>query len=146
MKTIIKLSAILMVVHLFVPSANANLPKNIIDAFPSATISISRIVLKAPDIAENGAVVNVIIQKVLLQDKKLTVREIWLFDHNRKTPISHYKLAENTLADGLATRYKLAGTSVIYAVALLSDGSMVSGAKKVHRWLWWRWFVYGPKL
>ena len=116
---------------LFLNNAFANLPKNITTKFPSNTITKGLITIKAPDIAENGAVVNVSIKNIQLPNKDLFVKEIWIFDHFRKSPLAHFKLHKNTLANGLSSRYKLVGSSVIYAIALLNDGSMISGEKAV---------------
>jgi len=122
---------LILIQLLFLNNAFANLPKNITTTFPSSTITNGLITLKAPDIAENGAVVNVSIKNIQLPNKDLFVKEIWIFDHFRKLPMAHFKLNKNTLANGLSSRFKLVGSSVIYAIALLNDGSMISGEKAV---------------
>ncbi len=132
MKTIIQATISLLIsILLSTNYVYANLPKNIIAAFPSANIAPSGIVLKAPDIAENGAVVNISIMQISVNKKNIHVKEIWLFDHSRPAPIAHYKLGPNALAEGISSRYKLIKSSVIYAIALLSDGTMISGNKAI---------------
>lgn len=113
-----------------IPNALASLPKNIMDQFSSSSIVPSSITIKSPNIAENGAVVNISIDSIKVNNNA-HVSELWLFDQLRKTPIAHYTLNKNTIAEGLKSRYKLMGTTVIYAVARLSDGSMISGQKAI---------------
>lgn len=126
-KTAITLVASIMIQA---PYALAKLPKNITAHFPSSTISTTGISIKAPDIAENGSIVSISIDSV--EHKNNThITELWLYDQKRKAPLAHYKLSENTSAEGLKSRYKLRETSVIYAVARLSDGSMMSGHKTI---------------
>jgi len=132
MKIIIRtIICLLMTILLPAHFVYANLPKNITTAFPSAKITSTGIVLNAPDIAENGAVVNISIKQISLHKENLHVREIWLFDQFRESPIAHYKLGPYALAEGISSRYKLIRSSVVYAIALLSDGSMISGSKLI---------------
>jgi len=132
MKTIInKTLTFIFIALLPILSANAKLPKNVTDTFPSTSIASKGIVVNAPDIAENGSVVNISIGKITVPNQTLHVKEIWLFDHYRKLPIAHFKLGPTTVAEGISSRFKLGGSSVIYAIALLSDGTMVSGSKLV---------------
>jgi len=132
MKIISKMLLTLLVSYLLsVHTVFANLPKSILDTFPATTITKGKIIIKAPAIAENGAVVNISIDKILISDKSLHVTELWIFDHFRTKPMAHFRLGESALPNGLSSRYKLVGSSVVYAVALLSDGSMISGEKAV---------------
>jgi len=131
MKTIIKTSMTLLVSILIqLQPAAAMIPKNITDHFPSTRIATTGITIKAPAIAENGAVVNISIDSIHIKNNAHVI-ELWLFDHFRTTPIAHYTLGKNTLVEGLSSRYKLVGSSVIYAIARLSDGRLISGHKAI---------------
>lgn len=119
--------ALALVMLLPFGAADAKLPDTISQTFATESITPERIVIGAPDIAENGAVVPISIEQVLLPPGNMRVTEVWFFDHFRNTPIAHYKLGDMASARGLATRFKLAGTSTIYVIARLSDGSLISG-------------------
>jgi Ca-activated chloride channel family protein len=124
-------TVLLLILLLTVTGSHASIPKHISDRFTDTTILTGRIIIRAPDIAENGAVVPVSIDKVLLDQPGVSVKELWIFDEFRNAPIARFKLTPSVTAAGLSTRIKLARTSAVYAIALLSDGTMISGSKTV---------------
>ncbi|MEJ2141187.1 MAG: von Willebrand factor type A domain-containing protein [Gammaproteobacteria bacterium] len=112
-------------------TAHAIIPKHISSSLHTGSIIENRIKVKAPDIAENGAVVTVSVGKVMLDKPGIHVTDIWIFDQSHPDHIAAFKLSPRTMATGISTRIKLAGTSDVYIVAKLSDGRFISGQKRV---------------
>ena len=112
-------------------TAHAMIPKHISSSLNSSSIIEHRIKVKAPDIAENGAVVSVSVGEVLLDKPDIHVTNIWIFDQSHPKHIAAFKLTPRTLATGISTRIKLGGTSDVYIVAKLSDGRFISGQKRI---------------
>jgi len=106
-------------------------PNYVRDAVNSQNISAGKITLRAPDIAENGAVVPIAIQKIQLDNKRTRVEEVWFFNERSKDAVAHYDIGERGVAEGVAARFKLPKTGFIYAVARLSDGAMIGGRKEI---------------
>lgn len=112
-------------------SADANLPKAISIQFNNVAITHNRIVIKAPDIAENGNLVNVHISQITGIPDNTYVTELYLFSDFRKKPLAVFRLTANSFVTGLRTRVKMQRTGYIYAVAKLSNGQLISGKKQV---------------
>lgn len=106
---------------------HANIPPSITKLFSNQVIIPGKIRLRAPAIAENGEVVSVEIERVQELPAGVFVREIQLFNQYRKEAVATFKLGEHLAAKQLKTRIKLAKSSWVYAIALLSDGSLISG-------------------
>ncbi len=108
-----------------------HLPDYIRATVNSQNISTGKILLRAPDVAENGAVVPIAINEITLDNKNTRVEEVWFFNERRTDAVAHYNIGERGIAEDLATRFKLAKSGYIYAVARLSDGAMISGRKEI---------------
>jgi len=90
------------------------------------------VTIKAPELAENGSVVPIKIGDIKLPNKDVHVTSIRFYSEaNTNCPIASYKLTKYTLSEGLGTRIKLAQTTNVHALATLSDGSVVTGEKKI---------------
>jgi len=132
MKTTLRLLASLIYFTVIIQlPANANIPDVIAQQFKPVTISQHRIIIKAPDIAENGSSVNVSISKIIGIPPGAYITELYLFDSFRKKPLATFKLSENTLVTDLRTRIKMQKTGHVYAIARLSNGLIISGSKQV---------------
>jgi len=84
-----------------------------------------KITIKAPDIAENGAVVPVEITANLPKVKSITI----LVDENPVPLIGQFHLADN--AEGwVKTRIKMDGTSKVIAV-VKADGKLYTASRKI---------------
>lgn len=115
----------------FTSIAHAKIHDLISSTVGSSNILPGRIIIDAPDIAENGAVVPVSINQVKLEKKGVHVKKIWLFSDSYEKAIAHFKLSSSSIVEGLATRIKMAKSGMVYAVAQLSDGRFISGKKSV---------------
>jgi sulfur-oxidizing protein SoxY len=82
--------------------------------------------LTAPDIAENGAVVPMACACALPGARRLAL----LVEKNPNTLAAVFEL-NDALEPAFATRVKLAQSSNVYAVALMSDGSALFAQKEV---------------
>ncbi|NPA52838.1 MAG: thiosulfate oxidation carrier protein SoxY [Aquificae bacterium] len=88
-----------------------------------------KVQLKAPEIAENGAVVPI---KVLVNLPVEQVKAIHVFAKDNPNPyvFSIYFTPQNGRAF-ISTRIKLAKTTVVHALAELNDGSFLEASQKV---------------
>ncbi|QEP44016.1 thiosulfate oxidation carrier protein SoxY [Ectothiorhodospiraceae bacterium BW-2] len=104
--------------------------KSVGDALNSAAGSSafgesSSVIVKAPDIAENGAVV-----PINVKVEGGNVESISILVEGNNTPlVANFNLAANTQAD-VSTRIKMGKTSNVMAVAKV-DGKLVSAKKEV---------------
>ena len=115
----------------FTSTAQAKIPTNILKDLKVTNTIENKIIIHAPDIAENGAVVPVSIEHVVLDDSNVFVTAVYIFSDIRKDPISQFKLGKSMLADGLATRIKLSRSSIVYVLAVLSNGQVLSAEKLI---------------
>lgn len=122
---------LLTFITLFASIAHAKVNNLISSTVGSSNIIPNRIIIKAPDIAENGAVVPISIKQVKINKQGVYVKEIWLFSDSHKNVIAHFKLGTTAIVEGLATRIKIGKSGTLYAVARLSDGRLISGKKSV---------------
>lgn len=97
----------------------------------SSNIISKRIIISAPDIAENGAVVTVGIKKVKLNKEGVYVKELWFFSDTYEKVIAHFKFGPSSIVEGLTTRIKMGKSGMLYAVARLNNGNLISGKKSV---------------
>jgi sulfur-oxidizing protein SoxY len=84
------------------------------------------IVLTAPDIAENGAVVPIAASTVLPGVKRIA----FLVDKNPTTLAGVFDFTD-AVETSVATRIKMAQTSNVLAVAILADGKVLFAQKEV---------------
>ena len=84
-----------------------------------------QITLKAPEIAENGAVVPVSIKTTLQNVESISI----VVEKNPRPMVATFEIPSGTLAD-ISSRIKMAETSDVTAVVKTSDG-LYSTAKQV---------------
>lgn len=84
------------------------------------------LLLEAPDIAENGALV-----RVELASKLPGVKKLWLI--SEKNPVALLAAFElsDALEPRLATQIKLAESGMVYGIAQMSDGKLLMAQKDV---------------
>ncbi|MDH5182163.1 MAG: von Willebrand factor type A domain-containing protein [Gammaproteobacteria bacterium] len=112
-------------------SAQAKLPDFITNTVKTSAVIPGRITITIPDIAENGSVVPISIKQITTEHTGVHAVELWFFADSSKILLAHYILSDKTSAAGIGLRVKLAKSSMVYAVARLSDGRYVSGEKYV---------------
>jgi len=116
----------------FTQYAHANIPDAINKQFAPATIEEKFLQIRAPDIAENGAVVPISITDFTLNQPGVHVTKISFFRSDKPgAPIATFKLSPQAAVKGISTRIKLPGTTTVYVVATLSDGRVVATHKLI---------------
>ena len=105
----------------------AGLPVCITKHYEGRKIIHKAVMIDAPDIAENGAVVSIGIKGLKNVASDRTVKQISFYNEFRKEPVARFLLGKNTQIAGLKTRMRLRESSNIYAVAELDNGQLVSG-------------------
>ncbi len=111
----------------FTPAFKAKSSKDVLNnLFPGQTIEESKeITIKAPDIAENGAVV-----PITVSSKLGNIESINILVNNNATPlIASFNLPEGAEAF-VSTRIKMGKTSKVVAVAKVGD-KLYSASKEV---------------
>lgn len=94
------------------------------EVFGSSKVTEGKIKLKAPDIAENGAVIPVTVST------KLNAKTVAIFqDANPETAVAVFTVPENGIID-YSVRIKMAKTGTVTVVADV-DGKLVSASKLV---------------
>jgi len=115
-------------------SPNAIAYKAAVDAITGgkAAATSSKIKLKAPDIAENGAVVPVTatVESAMTDADHVKAIHILTTKNGNARSISAYLTPANGKAM-LSTRIKLGATQEVSVIAELSDGTFVSAAQSV---------------
>jgi sulfur-oxidizing protein SoxY len=84
------------------------------------------VVLTAPDIAENGAVVPIAASTSLPGTKRL----LFLVEKNPTTLAGSFEFSD-AVETRIGTRIKMGQTSNVYAVAMLADGRVLFARKEV---------------
>ena len=92
------------------------------DSAPAASADVN---LKAPDIAENGAVVPITIQADLPNVESISL----LVDENPNPLAAHYKVGKG-LRPYVSTRIKMGKTSAVHAV-VKADGQLMKTTKEI---------------
>lgn len=104
--------------------------KSLADAYKGLGIGLpvpsSGVVLQAPDIAENGAVVPVGATSSLPGVKQI----LFLVEKNPLPLIAVFNLSDRVDA-AILTRTKMAQSSDVYAVAVMNDGKVLYAKKEV---------------
>ena len=103
------------------------LPVCVSKHFGGASIKADGIDLIAPDIAENGAVVSVGIDKIKSIPAGRFVKEVSFYNEFREDPVAKFFLSEQMLSTNLKTRIRLRESSNLYAVAKLDNGQLLGG-------------------
>lgn len=92
----------------------------------SAPVESRDVMLTAPDIAENGAVVPVGASTVLPGAKRLLL----LVEKNPAALAAMFEISDLVEAN-ISTRVKMGQTSDVYAVAMMNDGKVLFARKEV---------------
>jgi sulfur-oxidizing protein SoxY len=92
----------------------------------SAPVESKDVVLTAPDIAENGAVVPMTVATSLANVKQLLV----LVEKNPNSLVAKFDVSDAVEAN-FATRAKMGQTSEVYAVAITADNKAFFARKEV---------------
>ena len=104
--------------------------KSLADAYKGLGIGLPvlspGVILQAPDIAENGAVVPVGATSSLPGVKQI----LFLVEKNPLVLIAVFNLSEN-VETAILTRTKMAESSDVYAVAVMNDGKVLYAKKEV---------------
>jgi sulfur-oxidizing protein SoxY len=104
--------------------------KSLADAYKGLGIGLpvqsSGVVIQAPDIAENGAVVPVGATSTLPGVKQI----LFLVEKNPLVLIAVFNLSDSVEA-AILTRTKMAESSNVYAVAVMNDGKVLYAKKEV---------------
>ncbi len=87
----------------------------------------SGVKLNAPDIAENGAVIPITVEKVPEGTKILALFQ----DANPESAVAVFTIHPRSIPDGYSIRIKLQKTGNVYAVAQTKDGKLFYDEKKV---------------
>ena len=124
----ILLASVVMVIPL---TSHAAVPNCISKQYNADNIKDGQIVINAPTIAEEGAVVSVGIDDVKNVPDGVHVKELSLFNEFRKEPVARFIMNDVVSANALKTRVRLRESSNIYAVAVLSNGDIVAGERFV---------------
>jgi sulfur-oxidizing protein SoxY len=103
-----------------------NLPDAIKALGGAAPVESKDIVIKGPDIAENGAVVPVGASTALPGVKRLMI----LIEKNPSILAASFDLTDAIEAD-LSTRVKMGQTSNVLAVAMMADGRVLYAQKEI---------------
>lgn len=112
-------------------AAKGNLPACISKNYGGKTISANRIIMKAPEIAENGAVVGVGIDQITGLKKGEYVKELSIYNEFRAEPVATFFLSESVAPANIKTRVRLRESSNLYAVAKLDNGDVIGGSSFV---------------
>jgi len=109
--------------------AIAALPDVLAQHYSPAVILPHYINIKAPKIAEESSQVSISVESIQLSEKESYVTDISFYlSHDPKTAVAQYNLTPTTLAEGLKVRLRMSyGKNILYSVARLSDGSVISG-------------------
>jgi sulfur-oxidizing protein SoxY len=104
--------------------------KNLSDSFSAlgvgAPVESKSVVIQAPDIAENGAVVPIGATTTLSGVKQI----LFLVEKNPTVLIAVFNLSDSVDA-AIATRTKMGQSSDVYAVAVMNDGKVLFAKKEV---------------
>lgn len=92
----------------------------------AAPVESREIILTAPDIAENGAVV-----PMGLATSLTGVRRLLIVVENNPAPLAAVFTLTDAIEPNLSTRVKMNQSSMVYAVALMADGRTLYARKDV---------------
>jgi sulfur-oxidizing protein SoxY len=92
----------------------------------AAPTASSEVTLTGPEIAENGAVVPVVVSSTAPDVKRLLI----LIDKNPNTLAAAFDISD-AMEPSVSTRVKMAQTSNVYAVAVKADGKLIFAHKEI---------------
>ena len=94
-------------------------------------ITVGRVHLKTPPLAENGNSVSLVVDVESPMTENDYVREIRIFADNNPVPmLASYQFSPAAGKAGVATRIRLSNSQIITAVARLNDGTLWSGSSE----------------
>lgn len=105
-------------------------PDSIAQLYGKANLDFSQLAIKAPDIAENGAVVPVEVAEIKPRDGAHVTEISFYTDYRHDKPIASFKFGPDSVAF-VSTRLKLDQTTNLYVVARWSDGQVTAGVKSI---------------
>lgn len=98
-------------------------------AFDNQNIQAGKVMLKLPQVAENGASVQFSVSVDSPADQTDYVKSIHIFSEKNPLPeVARFFLSPGAGKATVTTRIRLADSQTIIAVATLSDGSLWSGS------------------
>ena len=103
------------------------LPVCISKHYGGTTIASDQISLIAPDIAEDGSVVSIGIDKIKPLPKDTFIQEVSFYNEFRDEPLATFFLSKQMRGENLKTRIRLRESSNLYAVAKLDNGQLMGG-------------------
>lgn len=103
-----------------------NLPEVLKALGAAAPVESRDIVLTAPDIAENGAVV-----PLTLSTTAAGVRRLFILIESNPSPLAAVFTLTDAVEPNLGTRVKMNQSSMVYGVALMADGRTLFARKDV---------------
>jgi len=113
-------------------TAIVTLPPTLEKRYAASELLDGYLAIKAPAIAENGAMVSVTIGKVKLPSPNLFVEEIALYkEYKIDGPVTVFRLGRNAIATGLRTRIRLSKSTKLFAFARLSNGQVLVASQEV---------------
>lgn len=111
-------------------SAWALAPESISKLYGQAMLDFQQLIIRVPDIAENGAVVPVEVSEIAPRNGAYVTEIAFYTDYLYDKPIASFRFGPDSVAY-VSTRLKLAQSSNLYVVARWSDGQVSSGAKHI---------------
>lgn len=103
-------------------------PDSISKLYGHATLDFQQLIIRVPEIAENGEVVPVEVGEIPPRDGAYVTEIAFYTDYVYDRPIASFRFAPDSVAY-VSTRIKLAQSSNLYVVARWSDGQVSSGAR-----------------
>jgi sulfur-oxidizing protein SoxY len=128
-RTVIVGAAVGLAVQL-APTVFAGKLKNTMTEFyRQETITVGKVRLKIPPLAENGNSVSLVVEVDSPMTDESYVQEIRIFaDKNPVPNLASYRLSPASGKAKVATRIRLSNSQVITAVARMNDGTLWSGS------------------
>ena len=108
----------------------ALVPESISKLYGQTTLDFQQLIIRVPDIAENGAVVPVEVSEIPPRNGAYVTEIAFYTDYIYDKPIASFRFGQDSVAY-VSTRLKLAQSSNLYVVARWSDGQVSSGAKQI---------------
>lgn len=123
------------IIILFAAIASINVyakaPSCIVEQYKNDTLHEDGVSVDAPDIAENGSVISIGIDNVAGIPTGEHVKELSFYNEFRTDPVATFVIGQHIKASSIKTRVRLRESSNIYAVAVLSNGDVITGQKYV---------------
>jgi len=115
-----------------VANSQAALPADVLKTLENKKPDYRSLSIRAPEIAENGATVNIKIKKIAPLSQGEYIRQLSFYSDFRKTkPIAQFNLGPASIVDGMKLRVRMRETGNVYVVAKLNSGRVWAAEKKV---------------